>query len=337
MLKLQTTIRALCAGAILATAAADAAYAESQQAWLELVLPDSNGQFAGTGGMNSSNTITGYYSKTDGSWAGFVRTADGTVTTFVPDGGASGTVTTSINAGGTVVGYINGGAQGFERTPDGQITNLGNGVIPTSINDRGVIAGSAYINNRYRGFVLTPDGNMDSFLSPDGSTNDVVGINNKGVVAGYYGDGSYAIPYIRSRYGKVTTFTIPTATRIFPVGINKDNDIAGWWLNGNARHGFLRHADGTIVTFDEPDAVSGGTMVSAINNDGVIVGTYTGSTTSHGYARSPSGAFVTLTEPKAVRGTHIDHVAPDGKMTGLYIDLGNNEHLVRANEALTGF
>src|ERR1700755_271661 len=97
MRKLQTTARALCASAILATAAIGAANAAGKQAWLNIDLPDADGTTAMDAGMNAHNTIAGFYSKTDGTWTGFLRKSNGTLTTFLPiDGGH--TVVTGINA-----------------------------------------------------------------------------------------------------------------------------------------------------------------------------------------------------------------------------------------------
>jgi len=46
MRKFQTTVRALCAGAILATAATGTASAAGKQAWLDIALPDADGTSA---------------------------------------------------------------------------------------------------------------------------------------------------------------------------------------------------------------------------------------------------------------------------------------------------
>jgi len=285
--------------------------------------------------MNAHNTIAGFYSKTDGTWTGFLRKSDGTLATFLPiDGGH--TVVTGINASDTVIGYMqmDRGEQGFFRTAGGQVTYIGlsSYTVPFAINDKGQIAGSYLDNNHWRGFIRDADGTVNTFASPDGSILNVLAINNKGFTAGYYDDGAHA--FFRTKKGTFTTFDVPTATYVNPLGITKDNVVAGYWRNGTSTHGFVRQADGTIESFDEPDAKPGTTFPSAINDDGIIVGRYTGTTNVHGFARSPSGTYVSLDAPGATHGTWIDHIAPNGKMAGHYIDTPNHQHVMRANKSL---
>jgi hypothetical protein len=79
---------------------------------------------------------------------GFVRAADGTITTFVAPGagttGAAGTFPTSINAAGTIAGYYMNldRAHGFVRSTDGTVTTIDppgdvDGTYAESINTQG--------------------------------------------------------------------------------------------------------------------------------------------------------------------------------------------------------
>jgi hypothetical protein len=74
--------------------------------------------------MNDSGTITGYYIDANNIFHGFVRAADGTITTFDPP---NSTVTGpfGINSAGTISGAyqdLNYTEHGFLRAADGMIT-----------------------------------------------------------------------------------------------------------------------------------------------------------------------------------------------------------------------
>jgi hypothetical protein len=111
--------------------------------------------------INLDGTITGYFF--DANWVGhgFLRTRDGTITTFdAPGAGADpgdgeGTFPVSINADGTVAGYLQDTkwlTHGFSRSPDGKFTRFdvpGEGTTPGTwegtytwdINREGAITG----------------------------------------------------------------------------------------------------------------------------------------------------------------------------------------------------
>ncbi|MBV9396707.1 MAG: hypothetical protein JO062_01925 [Bryobacterales bacterium] len=105
-------------------------------------------------GINNAGVITGYYTVASGQKIGFVRAADGTITSF--QAGFS-TFPTSINAAGAVTGsYVDSSGtsgQNFVRAPDGSITSFvplptpvlgffcGGSAFPTSINNNGAIVG----------------------------------------------------------------------------------------------------------------------------------------------------------------------------------------------------
>lgn len=116
--------------------------------------------------MNSSGEITGTTFDTTGQIvADFVRTPDGSITTFSPGEGSSITVPFAINNAGYIVGYHTnpkGISHGFLRRPNGSITpfNVPGAtlILPESINSAGAITGY-YQANSYsnpHGFLLTP-------------------------------------------------------------------------------------------------------------------------------------------------------------------------------------
>ena len=128
--------------------------------------------------INAGGVIVGYYVDASDGYHGFVRSADGTITTLNAPGagtgrspltGASlGTRALSINDG-VIVGYYsdpNEVYHGFMVSASGTITTfnapragttLATGTYPVSINDSGVIVGYySNPNDVYHGFQLTP-------------------------------------------------------------------------------------------------------------------------------------------------------------------------------------
>jgi hypothetical protein len=114
-----------------------------------------NGDPTGAAAINSAGTVTGSYDEStvpDGPLIahGFVRTSDGTITTFDPTY-STGTHPTSINDSGVITGYFTVGAAqskayGFVRDAAGTITDFAPAGVtvtfPYSINDSGVITGT---------------------------------------------------------------------------------------------------------------------------------------------------------------------------------------------------
>jgi uncharacterized membrane protein len=83
----------------------------------------------------------------DGSNSGYLRSPDGTFTTFNPPG-ATATAVLAINPAGAITGYYldaNFGAHGFVRAPDGTFTTFdppgSTFTEPSAINAAGVITG----------------------------------------------------------------------------------------------------------------------------------------------------------------------------------------------------
>ena len=336
---------ALFGGAFLAIAAVSGAQA---QAWLVVDLPDFDNGTLVAGPINGNNTLIGLYSPTSGGTKSFIRTADGTLTTFAVGDGLY-TQAIGLNAADDVAGSMtdNTNEYGFLRKADGTVTTFlvpdSQGTMATCINDSDTIAGQYYSSSFVvTGFVRAADGTIKTFGAPDGGNLAVNAINNKGAIAGTYGGGGNKHGFLRGFGGKMTGFDIPGGSQSVTVAsLTNGGVIAGDFAdtNGNS-HGYIRQADGTFVIFDDPDSTQNyaGTKVSGMNDDGILVGTWRGNGPgTHGYARSPSGDFVTLDAPGSARGMQMSAVGPNGKMTGWYTDGTGNRHLVRANAALTGF
>jgi hypothetical protein len=142
-----------------------------------------------------------------GGESGFVRTADGTITTFyVADGeGPISTESKGLTAAGAITGnyWFSSNRRGknlfhgFVRAPDGAISTFdltgGKGnTFPCCINDVGNIVG--YVNQDWRsplarGFRRSPDGTYITFKVPGGVQGTVpLSMNTSSVVTGYYID-----------------------------------------------------------------------------------------------------------------------------------------------------
>ena len=93
--------------------------------------------------INAGGAVAGSYGS--GISHGHVRAADGTITTFDPEG-SSDTFPLSINRKGAVTGYYSGSQySGFLRKPRGKIISFdpsgSYGTFSFAINDSGVITG----------------------------------------------------------------------------------------------------------------------------------------------------------------------------------------------------
>jgi len=151
--------------------------------------------------VNDKGGIAGYYIDSRHSAHGFLRTADGTITTIDVLGANGGTFATAINSQGVITGYYyngNGdGEHGFVRLSDGTIATFdepGCDITPISLNRKGVITGFCQDRDNPRhtvGFVRKPDGKMKEFHVPGGKRTMPMGINDAGVIAGYYSLGGF--------------------------------------------------------------------------------------------------------------------------------------------------
>jgi hypothetical protein len=190
--------------------------------------------------MNDGGVITGYYNK-----HGFIRAADGTITTFDPSGSV-GTVPTAINAKGDIAGYywVSGSyAHGFLRIADGTITSFDvDGAQYTQafgINEKDAIVGSGAGTI---GFARTPGGKITTFAQGLPLTQ-ASGINAKGQVAGFYtfSQAPYGHAYVGSLKSGFTNFDVPNGTQAQAFAINDSGVIAGSYYDANGNlDGFLR-------------------------------------------------------------------------------------------------
>ena len=272
-------------------------------------------------GISDASEVTGSYADSSGKTHGFVRRADGTVTSFDVRGALAGTYPTGINTTGTVVGYFwtkPYTAQGFIRAQDGAITvyDVPDSYYtqPTAINAAGDIAG--YFTPVITpvafptGFLLTAAGVLTTFTTPDSSLA-IYAMNDLDAVAGV----ADTAGFLATTPGPVSGFFAPLpaigADETFPVALNDLGVAAGYAFDDACggsegefcvelfKRSFVRAADGTITEFGMPDSSRHGTWATGINSAGTIVGYYY-SGSSHlaqGFIRDSAGALSSFMVP----------------------------------------
>jgi uncharacterized membrane protein len=121
----------------------------------------------------------------------FIRTANGTFTTFIPGGGTSADGG-AINNAGTMTGdyFVSGHAHGFIREADGSLilpidadTVNGQDTKPFAINDAGGIAGvySVLFSGDVQGFYRDPAGAIKTFSCGINVTSGNTGMSVEGL------------------------------------------------------------------------------------------------------------------------------------------------------------
>ena len=289
--------------------------------------------------INNAGTIAGVYLDASNRAHGFVRAADGTITTF------------DVPGEGTLNGQ--GVNSAYSINPKGEIT--------------GFYTDDAYV---YHGYLRARDGSFTTFDAPGAGTGEGQGtlaldINPAGVIAGQYSDSSSVYHgFVRARDGTITTFDAPGAgtspgqgTLLSTVdGLNPEGTISRGYVNEGSLfdntqvfHSLVRDRDGNITEFDVTGAGTGpgqGTDVAGINPSGTVEGSYIdGSGVVHGFVRSPNGAITKSDVAGAGTGSGQGtfpfpaNINPSAVIAGGYVDTGGAAHgFVRTrNGAITKF
>ena len=243
--------------------------------------------------------ITGDYFDGNLVLHGFVRSADGVLTSFDP------------------VGSVD--------------------TEPACINRAGEISGTySDANHVSHGFLRDPDGPIASFDAPDSNGGTfVTGMSPSGEITGYYNDWDEP-PYpqhgfLRSRDGAYTTFDLPACSSCgnvlstLPSAINPAGETIGSFYRDDfgAVHGFVRESDGVITPFNAPCA-GGSTFPNSINAAGVITGDYVGCG-AHGFVRDRDGKITTFDPPRSTR-TFPTSINAAGVITGWFTYAHSEEH-----------
>jgi hypothetical protein len=154
-------------------------------------------------GINDLGDIGGSYYYF-GPPHGFVRTADGAITTF------------------------------DAYSPDQYTEVLG-------INNKGQTAGYYTLSSSVtRGFVREASGTIKPIEPPGSTSSDAADINNNGYVVGSHVDANGLHAYVRGPNGGITPFDVPGASLTRAYGINDAGEITGIFVNADpVIQGFL--------------------------------------------------------------------------------------------------
>jgi hypothetical protein len=278
---------------------------------------DFNGTFAQS--INDRGVIAGYYADATGLAHGFVRSAEGTFTTF--------------------------------DVPDAVYT------IPIYLNDAGAIVGYSFdVNLLSHAFLRYPDGTFSVFVGPDSCTSGIPGgcYGNEATFVSFFGasvgnfednSGNFVgHGLIRDPSGKLSTFDAPgagngayqgTGCPGCNLGVNLWGAIAGSFTDANnVFHGFLRSPRGTFTTFEATGSGSGAYQGTGcfsdcpmgLNDFGVITGSYFDSNNvQHGFLRTPDGKFETF-DPHGSQGTQPESINDARIIVGYYFDANSVYH-----------
>jgi len=227
-------------------------------------------------GVTAAGVVIGSY-YTSESGGGFVRAADGSITTFQL--GAE-TALLGANKKGWTVGYYldndKRAYQPFLRDPSGAIQKFGvpgmYSAFPAVVNRSRTIAGFVVFQDgpvTCKGFYRPAHGNAKLFGHPHQAVN-VAGINDAGTIVGSFED-TYSVAFIMTSDGSLKTFSAPYSYHTYASGINNAGTIVGNTSSGNGiSRGFIRTADGTLTPFSIEGTWS--TEILAINDKGAIAG-----------------------------------------------------------------
>jgi len=158
------------------------------------------------GRINNADTVIGSI-PSGNSFAGFLRTEDGTITTFHAPGDANGTAANSINDNGAITGTFGDS------------------------------------NNVAHGYIRAADGTITVVDVPNATFTTSVSINARGDITGTYGHATGAIGgFVRSANGGIMVFAPKGAHYTFPAAVNASGEIVGSYQDSEngPLHGFIR-------------------------------------------------------------------------------------------------
>lgn len=314
----------------------------SFDALTETGLSPQAGWFQGTFGfgIDTAGDATGMYIDANNAEHGFLRTANGTITTL--------------------------------DDPNAPTATSSRGTSPLSINDNGQIAGfyttgSYDTASVYHGFLYTvasgawteidePNAGSGEFDNSNKEGTIPTAINASGVVTGYYTDSTGTNHGFMYSAGNYTSFDAPAAANTghsglssgtVPASIDAAGDVTGSYIDSSlVRHGFIRSASGTVTILDAPGANTtsikgsfgggfGGTFATGIDPSGSYVsGMYTDSSgLEHGFVYlTGSATFTTFTPPGMTTSTTLPiqgvvlGVNASGAVVGSYLDSSEVAH-----------
>jgi hypothetical protein len=256
--------------------------ASDEVSYLSFEVPGALGTYPMS--INNSMAVTGYYYVSSAVTRGFLRDADGAITTFSVGDGVW-TEPESINADGDIAGFyevVPGVPHGFIRYTDGRLVTFnpplsgldGSQAQPVALNAFGEVAGNyPFPNVAANGFTRSELGRFNTFDFALGAANstDVTALNASGTVVGYVSPGgSYRAGFLLHPDGFSTQFDVPVETGqgvylsnevTTPESINADGVIAGWYnfcirpCATTGAGGFVRSPQGVFTLFNPPGTI----------------------------------------------------------------------------------
>jgi hypothetical protein len=284
-----------------------------------VVVDVAGATFTQINAINANGEVTGYYISPSDNHLGFLRTPDGTITTFGPP---ANTIFTdinplAINSSGVIVGSVSSDQgcdsnpqcfQAFVRAVDGTMTLFSVNASYTTasaINSFGDIAGNFGFFPSEIGFLRTSDGTITTFDALPGAIND-----SDETTGAFGGTGDLGtIGFVRPASGHVTIFRAKAEPwwASFGLGINNSGLVVGVSQNDICEvspfpgcdifeiQGFLREPSGLITTFTvfgDPDTAPVG-----INSRGDVVGAF--GIKLVGFVRDRSGLVTAFQAPNS--------------------------------------
>ncbi len=248
-------------------------------------------------GINNAGAVVG--STSDG--VGFIRAANGTITTFLGPGGAAlpggsnGLSVYGINDSGEVSGTAPAGTA-FIRHADGSFTTFS--ATAVGIDNAGEVVGYIGSGPVLHGFLRSSNGTFTTIDDPASAipNTSALGIGNNGVIVGNYDFEGHG--FVRSAGGAFTNFNFPGASgQTSARGVNDAGDAVGFY-GTFFNHGFIRFADGSFETIDDPlQGIL--TQLWGINDAGEVSGFYEdGEGRYHGFIATPVSTAVSNPVPE---------------------------------------
>ena len=280
-------------------------------------------------GINASMEVTGYYTVSSTVTRGFLREADGTITTFdvEPEG---------INAAGDITG------PGFIRYADGRTVTIAGTpgtdqtVFPVGINDFDDIAMNEYFEGSFTSSMRSYTGALTTL--PGTAT----AINDSGSVVGILTADQFGFTGFVAHPDGYSALIGPVATgecgdQTIPEAINAAGVVAGtftqnYLFNSSCPQntgGFVMSPSGEFTQFQPPgqmlyfhdlDLAPGRYPLHLVSIDqaGDITGSYIDATGAyHGFVRNPYGTISSFDPPES-KFTFVTSINDGGAIAGYF-------------------
>jgi len=181
----------------------------------------------------------------------------------------------ALNNVGQVVGTSSGpNLGGAFVSSAGNMQYIGNGLVPTGINDSGTIVGSYFVNADIRGFVYTNGIIQDFGTLPGGVSASANAINDAGQIAGESGGGGVTHAVLYSNGVMQDLGTLSGGSSSGGYAINNLGDVAGSSrtpLLGGIDHAFLYTQSAGMIDIGQ-SLGNTATFAYGVNDSDLVVG-----------------------------------------------------------------